>query len=96
MKYVELGKFLSETRLNLGYSQEMVADIIGVTDKTIRNIEYGITAADLITVMRLWDLYEISHDILFKYYERCEEMKIELEFYQEKIKALKQKRLVKI
>lgn len=55
MNFVEMGNYLLETRLKLHLSQELVADIIGVTDKTIRKIEYGVTAADLVTIMKLWD-----------------------------------------
>lgn len=75
-----MGKLLAEQRRKSRYTQEMVAEIVGVTDKTIRNIEYGITAADIETVLKLWDLYNLPDKALFIYYERDKEMETAIEF----------------
>lgn len=39
----ELGSFLYKRRKEIGYTQETVAEIIGVTARTLRNIKYFYT-----------------------------------------------------
>ncbi len=94
MNLIEMGKYLLNARLQLHFSQELVADIVGVTDKTIRNIEYGETAADLVTIMKLWDLYDLSGDKLFEFYERDEDMIREMQYNKNKIEKAKNKVLL--
>lgn len=72
--FVKLGDFLYKRRSALGYTQEIVAAIIGISDRTLRNIEYGRTAPDIETVMMLWDLYRLSPEELFVFYSRDEVM----------------------
>lgn len=85
MDFREMGKLLAEQRHKSKYTQEMVAEIVGVTDKTIRNIEYGCTAADIETVLKLWDLYSIPNDVLFVFYIRDEEMESAIEFFEKRL-----------
>ncbi len=85
MDFKEMGKLLADRRRKLKYTQEMVAEIVGVTDKTIRNIEYGVTAADIETVLKLWDLYNLPNDILFIYYARDKEMTDAIKFFEKKL-----------
>lgn len=96
MNFVEMGNYLLETRLRLHLSQELVADIIGVTDKTIRKIEYGVTAADLVTIMKLWDFYELPQQMLFSFYQRDEDMIREINYNQDKIQKAKNKVLLEV
>ena len=74
MDFIKLGKFLYNKRNSLGYTQETVAAIIDISDRTLRNIEYGLVAADIKTIMKLWDLYELSPETLFSFYSRDEVM----------------------
>lgn len=82
MDFREMGKLLAEQRRKSKYTQEMVAEIVGVTDKTIRNIEYGCTAADIETVLKLWDLYSLPNDVLFIFYIRDKEMEDAIKFFK--------------
>ncbi len=82
-------KLLAEQRRKARYTQEMVAEIVGVTDKTIRNIEYGITAADIETVLKLWDLYRLPNNDLFVYYVRDKEMETAIEFFEKRLAVKK-------
>ncbi len=91
MKLVELGCFLGDKRRALRYSQERVAEIVGVSDRTIRNIEYGITSPDLTTIIKLWDLYNLPYEQLFSFYARTEEMNDSIMFYENR-QALTQKK----
>lgn len=70
VNFVDLGNHLYKQRRALGYTQEDVAAIINVSDRTIRNIEYGLTNPDLETIMTLWDLFELATDELFLFYSR--------------------------
>lgn len=72
--FVKLGEFLYNKRNSLGYTQETVAAIIDISDRTLRNIEYGLVVPDIETIMKLWDLYELSPDDLFKFYSRDQVM----------------------
>jgi len=72
--FVKLGEFLYNKRNSLGYTQETVAAIIDISDRTLRNIEYGLVVPDIETIMKLWDLYELSPDDLFSFYSRDEVM----------------------
>ncbi len=89
MDFIEMGKLLAEQRRKSKYTQEMVAEIVGVTDKTIRNIEYGVTAADIETVLKLWDLYNLPNDDLFVYYARDREMERAIAFFEKKLAVKK-------
>ena len=72
--FVKLGELLYNRRNLLGYTQETVAAIIDISDRTLRNIEYGLVVPDIETIMKLWDLYELSPDDLFEFYSRDEVM----------------------
>ena len=72
--FIKLGELLYNRRNLLGYTQETVAAIIDISDRTLRNIEYGLVVPDIETIMKLWDLYELSPDDLFEFYSRDEVM----------------------
>ncbi len=80
----EISSFLYKRRKEYGYTQEMVAEIIGVSDRTLRNIEYNVTTPEFETVMKLWDLYELTPDELFAFYNRDEIMNEMVKFYKNK------------
>lgn len=84
MNFGEMGNLLDESRRKFHYSQEMVAEIVGVSDRTIRNIEYGLTVPELETILKLWDLYELPCESLFLFYTRDAEMESAIEYYRKK------------
>lgn len=91
--FLKLGSFIYiyERRKALGYTQETVAAIIDISDRTLRNIEYGLVVPDIETIMKLWDLYELSPDDLFAFYSRDEvmnEMRIIYENKRKKVSAV--------
>ncbi len=88
VNFVDLGNYLYNRRCILKYTQEEVAAIINISDRTLRNIEYGATCTDLETIMMLWDLYDLSAEDLFLFYSRDEVMN-EMEKIYQNIKASK-------
>ncbi len=68
--YNELGSFLYKRRKEIGYTQETVAEIIGISSRTLRNIEYNETTPEFENIMKLWDLYELEPNKLFEFYGR--------------------------
>ena len=87
----ELGSFLYKRRKQMGYTQETVAEIIGVSTRTVRNIEYNETNPEFENIIKLWDIYELKAETLFEFYSRDgvmdEMMKIHLIKRNEKILA---------
>lgn len=63
---MEIGQKLREARTASGLSQENVAEKINVSRQTISNWENEKTYPDIISVIKLSDLYSISLDALLK------------------------------
>lgn len=63
---MEIGQKLKEARTASGLSQENVAEKINVSRQTISNWENEKTYPDIISVIKLSDLYSISLDALLK------------------------------
>lgn len=63
---MEIGVKLKEARINKGCTQESVAEIIQVSRQTISNWENEKSYPDIVNVIKLSDLYEISLDKLLK------------------------------
>ena len=63
---MEIEKKLKEARANAGLTQEQVAERIMVSRQTISNWENGKSLPDIISIMKLSDLYQISLDELLK------------------------------
>ena len=55
--YNKLGSFLYKRRRAFGYTQEDVAEIIGISSRTLRNIEYNYTTPEFETIMKLCEQY---------------------------------------
>ncbi len=84
--YNKLGSFLYKRRRAFGYTQEDVAEIIGISSRTLRNIEYNYTTPEFETIMKLWDFYELSPEELFAFYNRDDIMDQMKKFYYNKKK----------
>lgn len=63
---MEIGKKLKEARMAAGLTQEKVADEIFVSRQTISNWENEKSYPDIMSVIRLSDLYQVSLDQLLK------------------------------
>ena len=64
--YMEIGNKLKDARIKTGLTQEQVAEKIMVSRQTISNWENGKSLPDIISIMNLSDLYQISIDELLK------------------------------
>jgi transcriptional regulator with XRE-family HTH domain len=70
---MEIEKQLKDARANAGMTQEQVAEKIMVSRQTISNWENGKSLPDIISIMNLSDLYQISIDELVKGDKRMKE-----------------------
>lgn len=63
---MEIGKRLKEARTVIGLTQEKVAEEIGVSRQSISNWENNRSYPDIVSVIKLSDLYSVSLDELLK------------------------------
>ncbi len=63
---MEIGKKLRDARTRSGLTQETVAERIGISRQTVSNWENEKSYPDVISVIRLSDLYAVSLDDLLK------------------------------
>ena len=63
---MEIEKKLKDARVKPGLTQEQVAEKIMVSRQTISNWENGKSLPDIVSVMNMSDLYQISLDELLK------------------------------
>lgn len=63
---MEINKKLKDARLNSGLTQEQVAEKIMVSRQTISNWETGKSLPDIVSIINMSDLYQISLDELLK------------------------------
>ena len=63
---MEIGTIIRNTRNAAGLSQEQAAEALGVSRQTISNWENGKSYPDIISVIRMSDLYSVSLDHLLK------------------------------
>ena len=82
MNYADIGTFLRILREQRKISQETAAAVIGISDRTLRNIESGVTRAEIETLFKLCDLYSISGEELWFFYEQNTDMQEELKLYE--------------
>jgi transcriptional regulator with XRE-family HTH domain len=64
--FMEIGKKLKETRLKCNMTQEQVSEMLYVSRQTISNWENEKSYPDIISIIKLSDLYSISLDELLK------------------------------
>ena len=63
---MELGNKLCELRKKAGLSQEELSEKLDVTRQTISNWENGKSLPDIVSIIRMSDLYDVSLDELLK------------------------------
>ena len=66
IKLMEIGSIIRNARSDAKLSQEQAAEALGVSRQTISNWETGKTYPDIISVIRMSDLYSVSLDHLLK------------------------------
>lgn len=57
----KLGQVLRARRKERNLTQMEAAEILGIAERTLRNIEQGKTVTDLDTLSRMTDLYDMVH-----------------------------------
>ena len=65
-KFLNIGKQLKDARIESGYTQEQVAEQLDVSRQTISSWENGRTFPDIVSVVSLSDIYDVSLDALIK------------------------------
>ena len=60
MDQLKIGKFIAEMRKEQSYTQRQLADILGISDKTISKWETGHNMPDLDILIEISDYYEVD------------------------------------
>lgn len=63
---IRLGEILKNSRLKRKYTQEDIGEKLGVSRQSISNWENGKTYPDIVSMIKLSDIYKISLDTLLK------------------------------
>lgn len=63
---MDIGIKIKNARIKANLTQEQVAEALGVSRQTISNWENGKTYSDIVSVVKMSDLYDISLDHLLK------------------------------
>ena len=80
---MEIGTIIRNARNEAELSQEQAAEALGVSRQTISNWENGKSLPDIVSVMNMSDLYEISLDTLLKGDQKMKEkMEKDVKNYQ--------------
>ena len=65
-RQMEIGTLIKNARNNAGMTQEQAAEALGVSRQTVSNWETGKSYPDIVSVIRMSDLYDVSLDHLLK------------------------------
>ncbi|EOV5462753.1 helix-turn-helix domain-containing protein [Campylobacter jejuni] len=63
---MEIGKKIRIAREEQGYSQEQLANELGITARTLQNYEYGRSDVGVILVGKIANILKINSDYFFK------------------------------
>lgn len=63
---MEIGQKLKTARVNLGFTQEQIAEQLMISRQTVSNWENEKSLPDVVSIMKLSDIYQISLDELLK------------------------------
>ncbi|MCD8005905.1 MAG: helix-turn-helix domain-containing protein [Oscillospiraceae bacterium] len=86
---MDIGTKIKNARLAEGLTQEQVAEALGVSRQTVSNWENGKTYPDIISVVKMSDLYHVTLDHLLKEESPVTEY---LEYLEESTDTVKSKR----
>ena len=87
---MEIGSKIKEARMKIELTQEQVAETLGVSRQTISNWETGKSYPDIVSVIKMSDLYEVSLDYLLKGKE-AETMTNYMHYLEESTNTVKSK-----
>ena len=80
-----IGKILKETRISLGFTQEEVAEKIGLAPRYISDIERDKTKGSIDTLVKLCNIYHITPTYVLREFLNSEDIKVDsnlIGFYQ--------------
>lgn len=86
---MDIGNKIKNARTTVGLTQEQTAESLGVSRQTISNWENGKTYPDIVSVVRMSELYDISLDHLLK---EEEPMSDYLDYLEESTNTVKSRR----
>ena len=72
---MEIGYKIKSARKEAGMTQEQAAEALGVSRQTVSNWENNRSYPDIISVIKMSDLYSVSLDHLLKEQKEAAEMK---------------------
>lgn len=89
---MEIGSRLKEARIENGLTQEQTADVLGVSRQTISNWENDKSYPDIISVVKMSEIYSISLDHLLKEENSMNKKQTYMEYLEESTNTVKAKR----
>lgn len=87
---MNIGTKIKKARMDAGLSQEQVAEELGVSRQTVSNWETDKTYPDIISVIKMSDIYDVSLDYLLKGKEEAT-MNNYMEYLEESTNTVKSK-----
>ena len=89
---MEIGSKLKKARNEKGLTQEQTADALGVSRQTISNWENNKSYPDIISVIKMSEIYSISLDHLLKEDDSMNRKQTYMEYLEETTNTVKSKR----
>lgn len=89
---MEIGSKLKKARNENGLTQEQMADALGVSRQTISNWENNKSYPDIISVIKMSEIYSISLDHLLKEDDSMNRKQTYMEYLEETTNTVKSKR----
>lgn len=89
---MDIGKKIKEARARADLTQEQAAEALGVSRQTVSNWENSKSYPDIVSVVKMSDLYSISLDCLLKDKEEDNTMSNYLDYLEESTNVVKSKR----
>lgn len=89
---MEIGSKLKKARMEKGFTQEQTADALGVSRQTISNWENNKSYPDIISVIKMSEIYSISLDHLLKEDGSMNKKQTYMEYLEESTNTVKAKR----
>ena len=80
-----IGKILKDTRISLGFTQEEVAEKLGLAPRYISDIERDKTKGSIDTLVKLCNIYHITPTYVLQEFLNSEDIKVDsnlIGFYQ--------------
>lgn len=80
-----IGKILKQTRISLGFTQEEVAEKLGLAPRYISDIERDKTKGSIDTLVKLCNIYHITPTYVLQEFLNSEDIKVDsnlIGFYQ--------------